>query len=87
MSGMYAVDRKAMPLLAVPFESEAPEVEALLRRAAGRPAGGGGAGDDAASEHGESKLTGRKAVAVVVERRRDPVDGPEDALLLPRHDR
>ena len=31
MSGMYAVNAKAMPVLAVPFDGEAPEVEALLR--------------------------------------------------------
>ena len=30
-SGMYAVNAKAMPLLAKPYESGAPEVESLLR--------------------------------------------------------
>ena len=30
-SGLYAVNRKALPLLAVPFTSRAPEVEALIR--------------------------------------------------------
>jgi hypothetical protein len=30
-SGLYAVSRKALPLLAVPFTSRAPEVEALIR--------------------------------------------------------
>lgn len=66
MSGMYAVNAKAIPLLARPYSSEAPEVEALLRISeAGlrleevpvhmRP-----------RESGESKLRGRKAVGVVV---------------------
>ena len=30
-SGFYAVDATALPLLAEPFRTEAPEVEALLR--------------------------------------------------------
>ena len=30
-SGLYAVNAKALPLLAEPFRSEAPEVEALIR--------------------------------------------------------
>ena len=30
-SGLYAVNARAMPILAEPFESGAPEVEALLR--------------------------------------------------------
>jgi glycosyltransferase involved in cell wall biosynthesis len=30
-SGLYAVNRKALPLLATPFTSRAPEVEALIR--------------------------------------------------------
>jgi glycosyltransferase involved in cell wall biosynthesis len=66
MSGMYAVNSKAMPLLAEPFESEAPEVEALLRI--------GQAGlvlheipvEMRRRAEGDSKLKGRKAVAVVV---------------------
>ena len=32
-SGLYAVNAKAMPLLAEPFTSQAPEVEALIRLA------------------------------------------------------
>lgn len=66
MSGMYAVNRDGMALLAQPYTSEAPEVEALLRISeAGlrleevpvqmRP-----------RASGESKLVGRKAVGVVV---------------------
>ena len=65
-SGMYAVSAKAMPILADPYGSGAPEVEALLRlRAAGlevaevpvhmRERAGG-----------ESKLRGRKAMQLVL---------------------
>ena len=64
-SGLYAVNAKALPLLAVPFRTEAPEVEALLRL------------DDAGLRveevpvrmepraSGDSKLRGSKAVKVV----------------------
>jgi glycosyltransferase involved in cell wall biosynthesis len=65
-SGMYAVGAKAIPILAEPYGSGAPEVEALLRlRAAGlqvrevpvhmRDRAGG-----------ESKLRGRKALQLVL---------------------
>ena len=65
-SGLYAVNAKALPVLAKPFQTEAPEVEALLRLSdAGlrveeiparmEPRAGG-----------ESKLRGRKAVKVVL---------------------
>ena len=65
-SGMYAVNAAAMPVLATPYESGAPEVEALLRlERAGlnvlevpvhmRERAGG-----------ESKLRGRKALQLVV---------------------
>jgi glycosyltransferase involved in cell wall biosynthesis len=65
-SGMYAVNAKALPLLAEPFTSGAPEVEALIRIA--------DAGlrleevpvNMAERAGGESKLRGRKAVALVV---------------------
>jgi glycosyltransferase involved in cell wall biosynthesis len=64
-SGLYAVNAKALPLLAEPFRTEAPEVEALLRlNDAGlrveevpvtmKPRAGG-----------ESKLRGGKAVKVI----------------------
>lgn len=65
-SGLYAVNAKALPLLAVPFTSGAPEVEALVRIA------------DAglrleevpvtmlARASGESKLRGSKAVKLVL---------------------
>jgi glycosyltransferase involved in cell wall biosynthesis len=64
-SGLYAVNAKALPLLAEPFRTEAPEVEALLRL------------DDAGLRveevpvrmelraSGDSKLRGSKAVKVV----------------------
>jgi hypothetical protein len=65
-SGMYAVNAKAMPLLAKPYESGAPEVESLLRlREAGLevvevPV------DMRDRASGESKLRGRRAVELVV---------------------
>ena len=65
-SGMYAVGAKAMPILAEPYGSGAPEVEALLRlRAAGLqvievPVN---MRDRAV---GESKLRGRKALQLVL---------------------
>jgi glycosyltransferase involved in cell wall biosynthesis len=65
-SGMYAANAKALPILARPYTSEAPEVQALLRlQEAGlrvdeipvnmRP-----------RASGESKLRGKKAVLVVL---------------------
>ena len=66
MSGMYAVNDKAIPLLARPYSSEAPEVEALLRISEA------GLRLEEVPVHmrprasGESKLRGRKAVGVVV---------------------
>jgi len=65
-SGMYAANAKALPILARPYTSEAPEVQALLRlQDEGmkveevpvnmRPRAGG-----------ESKLQGKKAVLVVL---------------------
>jgi glycosyltransferase involved in cell wall biosynthesis len=65
-SGMYAANAKALPILARPYTTEAPEVQALLRlQEAGlrvdevpvnmRPRAGG-----------ESKLQGKKAVMVVL---------------------
>ena len=65
-SGLYAVNAKALPLLAVPFTTEAPEVEALIRivdaglRLEEVPV------NMAARAGGESKLRGSKAVKVVV---------------------
>ena len=64
-SGMYAANAKALPVLAQPYTTEAPEVEGLLRL--------GEAGlrvDEVPVEmreraSGESKLRGRKAVQLV----------------------
>jgi glycosyltransferase involved in cell wall biosynthesis len=65
-SGMYAVNARAMPILAKPYESGAPEVESLLRlREAGlRVAEVPVHMRERAS--GESKLRGRRAVQLVV---------------------
>ena len=66
MSGMAAVNRKAMPIMAQPYVSGAPEVEALLRlKRAGLRV------DEVAvhmreRSHGESKLQGKKAVKLVL---------------------
>ena len=65
-SGLYAVNAKALPLLAEPFTSRAPEVEALMRVS--------GAGlrleevpvNMAERASGESKLRGSKALKLVV---------------------
>ena len=65
-SGLYAVNAKALPLLAEPFTTEAPEVEALIRivdaglRLEEVPV------NMAERAGGESKLRGRKAVKVVL---------------------
>jgi glycosyltransferase involved in cell wall biosynthesis len=65
-SGMAAVNRKAMPVMAEPYVSGAPEVEALLRlKQAGLRV------EEVAVHmreraHGESKLQGRKAVKLVL---------------------
>jgi hypothetical protein len=65
-SGLYAVSAKALPVLAEPFTTEAPEVEALIRIA------DAGLRLEEVPVHmaeragGESKLRGRKAVKVVL---------------------
>ena len=65
-SGLYAVNAKALPLLAEPFASGAPEVEALIRvteaglRLEEVPV------DMAERVGGESKLRGSKAVMLVL---------------------
>jgi len=65
-SGMYAVNAKAMPILAEPYESGAPEVESLLRlreaglRVAEIPV------DMRERASGESKLRGRRAFELVL---------------------
>lgn len=65
-SGMYAVGAKAMPILAEPYESGAPEVEALLRlRSASLEVAEVPVHMRERAE-GESKLRGRKAVQLVL---------------------
>jgi len=65
-SGMYAVNARAMPLLAKPYESGAPEVESLLRlqeaglRIAEIPV------HMRERTRGKSRLRGRRAVELVV---------------------
>jgi glycosyltransferase involved in cell wall biosynthesis len=65
-SGLYAVNAAALPILAAPFATEAPEVEALIRladaglRVAEVPV------DMEPRAGGESKLRGRKALKVVL---------------------
>jgi glycosyltransferase involved in cell wall biosynthesis len=65
-SGMYAVNARAMPILAAPYDSGAPEVESLLRlqeaglRVAEVPV------HMRERAGGESKLRGRKAVELVL---------------------
>jgi hypothetical protein len=65
-SGMYAANAKALPILAQPYTSEAPEVQALLRlHEAGLRV------DEVPVEmrpraSGESKLQGKKAVLLVL---------------------
>jgi glycosyltransferase involved in cell wall biosynthesis len=65
-SGMYAANAKALPVLARPYTSEAPEVQAILRlhdaglRVDEVPV------DMRPRASGESKLQGKKAVLVVL---------------------
>ena len=65
-SGMYAANAKALPILARPYTSEAPEVQGLLRlqeegmRVEEIPV------DMRERASGESKLQGKKAVMVVL---------------------
>ena len=66
-SGMAAVNAAAMPVMAEPYVSGAPEVEALLRLKAGRsPCRGGRRSHMRERQGGESKLQGKKAVKLVV---------------------
>jgi hypothetical protein len=65
-SGMYAVNAKALPVLARPYTTQAPEVQALLRldeaglRVDEVPV------DMRPRASGESKLRGKRAVLVVL---------------------
>ena len=65
-SGMYAVNDKALPLLAEPYETGAPEVEALLRVSEAGLALEEVPVNMRERSSGESKLRGRKAVKLVL---------------------
>jgi len=65
-SGMAAVNRLAMPIMAKPYASGAPEVEALLRLKEAGLRVDEVAVDMRERTHGESKLQGRKAVKLVL---------------------
>ena len=65
-SGLYAVNAKALPHLAEPFATEAPEVEALIRLADAGFVVEEVPVNMAQRASGESKLRGRKALRVVL---------------------
>ena len=65
-SGLYAVNAAALPLLAEPFTSGAPEVEALIRIADAGLRLDEVPVDMAPRAGGESKLRGSKAVRLVL---------------------
>jgi hypothetical protein len=65
-SGLYAVNAAALPILAAPFTTEAPEVEALIRLADAGLRVEEVPVNMAPRAGGESKLRGRKAVKVVL---------------------
>jgi glycosyltransferase involved in cell wall biosynthesis len=65
-SGMYAANAKALPVLARPYTSEAPEVQALLRLAEAGLRVDEIPVDMRPRASGESKLRGKKAVLVVL---------------------
>ena len=65
-SGMAAVNRKAMPVMARPYASGAPEVEALLRLKQEGLRVEEVAVHMRERQHGQSKLQGRKAVKLVL---------------------
>jgi glycosyltransferase involved in cell wall biosynthesis len=65
-SGLWAVNAKALPVLAKPFTTEAPEVEALIRVADAGLRLDEVAVNMAERAGGESKLRGSKAVKVVL---------------------
>jgi glycosyltransferase involved in cell wall biosynthesis len=64
-SGLFAVDAKALPLLAEPFRSGAPEVEALIRVAQAGLRLEEVPVNMAERAGGESKLRGKKAIVLV----------------------
>ena len=65
-SGLYAVNAAALPVLAQPFTTEAPEVEALIRLAKAGLRVEEVPVNMSPRAGGESKLRGRKALKVVV---------------------
>jgi Glycosyl transferase family 2 len=65
-SGMYAANAKALPVLAMPYTSEAPEVQAILRLHEAGLRVEEVAVDMRPRASGESKLQGKKAVLVVL---------------------
>jgi glycosyltransferase involved in cell wall biosynthesis len=65
-SGLYAVNAAALPILAKPFVTEAPEVEALIRLADAGLRVEEVPVNMAPRAGGESKLRGRKALKVVL---------------------
>jgi hypothetical protein len=65
-SGMYAVNARAMPILAEPYESGAPEVESLLRLQEGGLTVVEVPVDMRERAIGESKLQGKRAVQLVL---------------------
>jgi glycosyltransferase involved in cell wall biosynthesis len=65
-SGMYAVNARAMPVLATPYESGAPEVESLLRLREARLTVTEVPVHMRDRASGESKLRGRRAVQLVL---------------------
>jgi glycosyltransferase involved in cell wall biosynthesis len=65
-SGMYAVNERAMPILAKPYQAGAPEVEGLTRLAAAGLRIEEVPVDMRDRTSGESKLQGKKAVMLVL---------------------
>jgi hypothetical protein len=65
-SGMYAVNARAMPILAEPYESGAPEVESLLRLQRGGLTVVEIPVNMRERASGESKLQGKRAVQLVL---------------------
>jgi glycosyltransferase involved in cell wall biosynthesis len=65
-SGMYAVNAKAMPILGVPYQAGAPEVEGLTRLVAAGLRIEEVAVDMRPRASGESKLQGKKAFMLVL---------------------
>jgi hypothetical protein len=65
-SGMYAVNERAMPILAEPYQAGAPEVEGLTRLAAAGLRIEEVPVDMRERASGESKLRGKKALMLVL---------------------